>query len=119
MANCPPTRNDHEYLKFTADSRVRVTVDSVSAPTITNLVVATSGTEESHTFSTSVKRFRIRSRGKAKLQIAYTTGETNTTFITLTPGAVYEEEALALSAALTLYLESNKSGDTVEILEWA
>lgn len=88
-------------------------------PTISNVTTVVAGTEYSHTFQNDTKRFILKARGQNSiLQIAFISGQTGTTFITLYQGVVYSEEDLDLQG-LTIYFQSNKAGEIVEILEWA
>ena len=128
MATCL-TINDHEKAKFTDDSRVRVTQDTgeswsvtvaqVTSPLITNVTTPTSGTEFTHTLSVNTKRFTLRARGNSKIQLAYISGDSGLSYVTVTSGNVYEELSLDLSAGVTIYMQTNKTGDSIEVLEWS
>lgn len=85
-----------------------------TTPAIAN-IITTASTEASYTFTAGTKSFRLRTRGNSKLQYSYTTGLTDTTFMTLMPTAVLEETQLSFGA--TIYFETTKN-DVVEILEW-
>lgn len=93
------------------------TSGSSATPTISNTVTVLANTEYSYAFPVDTKRFIIKARGNAKLQVAYATGQTNTTFLTIPPGATYSETELKLPSN-TIYFESNKAGETVEITSW-
>jgi len=91
-----------------------------TTPTITNLVLdATPGTEESHVFVANLKQVMIKARqSNHELQFSFTTGETDTKFVTIEAGTNYFEQNLNLSST-TLFIESNKASTIVEILEWS
>ena len=128
MASCKSVR-DHELAKFTDDSCVKVTqcpgdswsvdIAKVTTPTITNVTTPTAGTEFSHALAVGTKRFKVQIRGKSKIQLTYTSGASGTNYITVWPGNVYEEDSLDLSGGATLYMQTTKTGETVEILEWS
>lgn len=93
-------------------------LSEVTNPTIYNKAVATANTEVSQVLSSNVKRFLVRCRESATLKLAYNSGESGTKFITLKPHTVYNEEGLN-ATSLTLFLQSDVAGVTVEIVEWA
>lgn len=59
---------------------------------------------------------KLRARGMAKIQLASATGLTNTTFFTIFPGEVYEDDLI--STTMTLYFQSSKAAEIIEILIW-
>lgn len=86
-------------------------------PKITNFTVAVSGVEESHVLDDETKSFLVRSRNKSTIQLAFVATESSTKFITIAPNAVYQEDTLVLTGK-TLYFQTDKSSEVVEILEW-
>ena len=124
------TVEDHEIRKFTTDSRVRVTQDagdswsvvvsSVATPEVVNISVpGTANTEFSYDIPEATKKFTIRTRSRSQLQITYTSGGSGTEYFTIRPGFIYEEKNLSLDSDLTIFMQSNKIGDTVELLLWS
>jgi hypothetical protein len=89
---------------------------TVTTPTITNFNVASANTEETYTFTSGTKRFALRSRMNGKLKLAYEAGDTFTNYFTLNSGCTYEEVNLDLSQSI--YFQSNKSSDIIEIISW-
>lgn len=103
-------------------SKVGLDVNILNAPTvttpiITNITYGTINTQQSHTFNADTKRFIIRFRENAKMNIAFITGQTGTNYITLKPGNIYSENDINAAGTLTIYFQANNTG-TVEILEW-
>ena len=98
-------------------SQLSVNLTGVTTPTIQNVTLATAGTEYTITLPANTERFKIRVRGSSKLQIAYTSGQTGTNYISIYPGACYEEAALDI-ASLSIYVQASKSGETLEIVSW-
>jgi hypothetical protein len=81
--------------------------------------VVLSGTEYSYFIPVNTKRYVMRVRdAKGKLQFAYTSGDTNTKFISLARGATYTQEGVYLSSGLNVYFESPTANVVVEILSW-
>ncbi len=92
---------------------------SVSTPTIVNTTLTTANTEYSHIFGADTKKFTIKNRGAGQVKIAYILGDSGTTYITIWPGGVYEAPCLDLSATLTVYMQSPKASQLIEIASWA
>jgi len=86
--------------------------NSPTISTIFNVSALSASTEYSQVLPANTKRFIIKSRGNAVIQLANNTGQTNTNYITIPGGAVYENTNFYSSK--TLYFEVDKA-DTVEI----
>ena len=85
--------------------------------TVYNVAAAVAGTEYSQVLSNNVKKFAIKCRGNAQIQLAFVSGQTGSNFITIPSGAVLSEDSLLLTGK-TLYFQTNKPTQIVEILEW-
>lgn len=107
-------RDDDVLIKL-ADIENQLT--GVTTPTISNQTAFVADTEYSYSFPLNTKRFQLKARGNAKLQISYTSGQTNTNFITLSPGSIHKEKNLEINN-FTIYYRSNKIGEIIEILSW-
>lgn len=95
------------------------TVGARTVPLIANFPVVLASTEYSYTFPATTKKFSIKDRdGNAKTRIAFTSGDTNSKYITLDMGCTHVEEGLSTLAGFTVYFQSNKAGRTIEILSW-
>ena len=90
---------------------------TVTTPIITNITYGTINSEQSHLFNTNTKRFLVRVRGSAKMNISFTSGQTGSNYITLHSGNIYTENDIITGGTLRLYFQANNTG-TVEILEW-
>ena len=82
--------------------------------TLFNVSALTAGTEYSQALPANTKRFIIRSRNKSILQLAYTIGQTGTTYLTIPAGASYEDSNLY--TAQTVYFQASKNAETIEII---
>lgn len=100
----------------TSSIRPRATVEAGTKPTIYNVPVLLANTEISQALSSNTKRFTIKVRGIAKMQLAFTIAESDTKFITVHPGAAYSEDGLDFNG--TLFFRLNRANQTVEIVEW-
>lgn len=87
-------------------------------PTIYNITAVLAGTQYSQLFPANMLQFKLRARNNAKLQIAYTTGETSTNFYTLMPGNVYDMVDIDTTFGTTIYFEATKADTVVEIEVW-
>lgn len=88
-----------------------------TTPLIYNVSVPTADTEVSQLLSSNTKQFTIKVRGNSTLRLAFASGESDTNYITVTSGASYTADALNFSG--TLYFQTNKASQIVEILEWS
>lgn len=130
----PCSRNDREINKFvecptdSGDVAVRtkicqdtgetlnVSINSPDTPKIYNLSAPTARTEVSHVLSTNTKQLIVRVRGVANLQLAFISGESSTNYITIPSGASLS--LTDLKTSVTLYLQTDKNSQVIEILEW-
>jgi hypothetical protein len=88
------------------------------APKIYNKVSpVTINTEFSQALSADTKKYLIRARGNATIQLAFVATESATKFITIPKGVSYTEESLDLDST-TLYMQVDKVSEVIEILEW-
>lgn len=90
----------------------------VTNPAIQNVVAVDADTEYSISLPADTKRFAIKARGNAQLQIAYEAGESGTDYWTLNPGSYLIEDNINLTGQV-LYVRSSKAGETVEVKSWA
>jgi hypothetical protein len=109
-------------LKINADGSINATTSAsagATTPTIFNLVVPAANTEVSQALPTDTRKFLIKVRDDlgAKMQLAFGSGQSGTTFITVGRGAIYVEDNVVLSS-VTLYFQLDRAGKTVEILAW-
>lgn len=82
------------------------------------VTITNKDTEETITFSTGLKAFRLRARNGAKLQVASASGESGTNYETLWPNVSMYEEGLNELTGFKLYIQSSKDNTVVEIVEW-
>jgi hypothetical protein len=88
-------------------------------PTVANVSMPTANVEVSYALPKGTKRFlfKLRSTTVAS-QLAYVSGASGTTFVTVAAGASYTEEHL-WAEAVTLYFQSGTATQTAEIVSWA
>lgn len=91
-------------------------VGAASSQKITNLSLPMANTEVSHTLSANLKQIIIKLRGIADLKFSFTATESGTKFITIPKGATLSLIELNF-ASETVYFQSPKASQTVEILE--
>ena len=89
----------------------------VTTPTITNTTMAAANTEQAIALPANTARFRICVRNNAVLKLAFTATESGTNYITIWPGAYYIENQID-RVSTTLYIQSSKAGEVVEIVSW-
>jgi len=84
--------------------------------TIFNVTLVSANTEFSQVLPPNIKGFEIKARGTSRLQLAYTVGDSGSNFITIDPGSSFSESYFY--ASKTLYFQSTKAGETVEIITY-
>lgn len=94
-----------------------VTIVGATTPKVYNVSCPLAGTEYSQALSAGTVRYTLRSRGGGKIQYSFTLGASGTTYITVMPGCSESEDGLSLTGK-TLYFQSSKASDTIEIKEW-
>lgn len=106
----------HE-LNINPDGSINISINAATNFNLANITTVLANTEYSYAFPANTKKLKLKARGTAKLQIAKTTGQTNTNYISVSPGAIFLEENINVPA-FTLYFESNKAGEVIEIWSW-
>lgn len=88
-----------------------------TTPIIYNLTLPVAGTEYNYALPANTKQFSINARGIAKLNLAFSPGQTTTDYVTIFAGSKFKEYSVSL-ASTSIYLLSNKPNEVVEILSW-
>jgi hypothetical protein len=117
MANC--NRDQYTGNDITLPGIRKVQIDPVSTPAINNVSVPTASTEVSFALPSGTKRFTIKARQTARLQLSFESGESGTEYLTVHAGCAFSESSLDSSVDYTLYFQSSVAGITVEILSWS
>lgn len=113
---------DTNVARYVIDSAAHTKLDAIlgalggsanTTTTIYNIAVPTADTEVSQALPANTKQFKIRNRGKAKIQLAYTSGQSGTNFITIMPGNVYVNDNFYQNQ--TLYFQCPQGSQTIEI----
>jgi len=86
-------------------------------PTIYNLNIILADTEYQQALPANTKTFILRSRNKAQLKLAYVLGGTNTTYLTIPVGSSFEDSQFYTGQ--TIYVQSTKPGDIIEIVAYS
>lgn len=81
---------------------------------VVNKAVPIANVEISQALPANTKHFIIKSRLGGKLRLAYNLGETATNYLTIMPGNTFTSTQFYV--AQTLYFQSTKAGDTLEIV---
>lgn len=88
----------------------------VNVPLVQIKTIVLADTEYSQALPINTKRFTIQNRDNGLLKISYVTGFT-TVYFSIFPGGSITEDLIG-AANITVYLQSPKAGQTVEILTW-
>lgn len=93
-----------------------VSTQTLDAPTVQTLLLVSADTEYSAVLPAGTKYFSFQNRDDGLLKYRSTSGGP---YWTVFPGQPHPIYNIKGTATITLYLESPKSGQTVEILSWA
>jgi hypothetical protein len=96
---------------------VRASIATPANQTIRNVSVSSANTEVSQSLSSGTKQFMIRVRGNAILKLAFRSSESATNYITVPMGCSYFESDVDFTG--TLYFQTNKASQVIEIVEWS
>lgn len=96
------------------------TIAGKGTPTVQNLSMPTAGTEYSFNIPAGSVAAEFFSRECGKLQFAFTATESGSNYRTVFPGAEYTIDLLdAGNPIITVYVQSTKDNDVLEIVTWA
>ena len=97
-----------------------ITADSAGSgtPTVSVVSLATANTEYSFLLPSGCRQFLVKLRGAATLQVAYSMGDSGTTYFTVPRNCFYAESDLKIETAVTLYFQSPVASQELEILTW-
>ena len=89
-------------------------------PSVSNVAVATSGVETSFVLPDETQKFTVRVRGMdSNMRLAFSSGDTvSGPYLTIRRGVSFFEDNVNTDA-VTLYFQTDKSSQVVEILTWA
>ncbi len=90
----------------------------LSRPTIANVTMTSADTEYSYAIPAHSKRFEIKLRSaNALLKLAFASGTSGTSYITIPYGSSLLEEDIK-AGGITLYFQSPTASQTAEIKTW-
>lgn len=90
----------------------------LTSPSVINFVVTNANTEYQLDIPAGVKNFTLQNRDEGTVKIATGIGQSNTLYLTIFPGRIYNIENLTGSAIVSLYIQSTKANQTLEIFTW-
>jgi len=108
-----------EILEINPDGSINVSFVGKKTPTIFSVAAASANTEYSLSIPSTTKKYRFRNRGNARVQYSFVSGASGTNYITVKPGNIEIEENLQLDSNLTIYFQTPKSGQEIEVLLWS
>jgi hypothetical protein len=106
-----------DTVKVEADGSINVNVGAVTNPAIVNFNIPMPNTEYNYTLPANTKRFLIKCRNNGILKLSYVSGQSGTLYLTIPAGSSYREEGI--SSALTLFFQSSKGSEVLEIVSWS
>lgn len=89
-----------------------------TTPTIANVAIPTANTEVFYILPSGSKRFAIQNRNDGIIKLAYAAGTSGSVYYTVWPGDEFAEDNIQYAATITIYMQSPKAVQTVEIRSW-
>jgi len=108
---------DGKFYLLRGDAGAIAVSSSLTTGKTENAVIAAANVEQSHTFPAGTKSFMMKARGAGKLKIAFDSGTSGTSYMTIWPGAFYRSPEFS-SAAKIIYYQSPIAGLEVEFESW-
>lgn len=91
---------------------------SVELPSILNVTLTIADTDYPVVIPASIKRYSLKVRnGSSRLKLAFTPINSNP-YLTIERGTTYTEDFIKRTTALTIYLQSNKDNQVLELIYW-
>jgi len=87
-------------------------------PLITNKTVALKDIEETHTLAINTKTFTIKCRASSEIKLAYILGDSGLIFDTIPRGVRFSMNDIRFGGS-TLFFQTDKDAQVVEITEWS
>jgi hypothetical protein len=117
VGNVTVQDDDGDELEINPDGSINVS--PIVTPLIVNISAPIANTEYSYTIPTNSKKILIRVRdGLAKMRLAFVLGDTTIKYISMSMGAIFTEDNMKTSPGFTVYFQTSKPDQVVEILSW-
>ena len=97
----------------------QVTFANPTTPGVLNLAMPTAATEYSIALPANTVRYEAHLRsGSAILQLSYSVGTSGTTYTTVPAGCGISEGPISSTATVSIYIQSPKGNQVLEIIYW-
>lgn len=93
-------------------------VAASALPTVQVVTMSLASTEYSIALPANCRQFLVKLRGGAKLQVAYSPGDSGVTYFTVPRNCFYAESDLKLTSTVTLYIQCPVAAQELEVLTW-
>jgi hypothetical protein len=102
-----------------ADQTVTIPGLTVSAGSVANLTAVLANTEYSFTLAANVRSYEFSARGNSLIKWSFAIGTSGTVYKTEFPGNSYKKENLNLATPLTIYFQTSKPNEVLEIITFS
>lgn len=85
---------------------------------VSNTTLTLANTEYSLAIPAQTQAFLIKARGGEAFKVAFISGQSGTTYLTVPASTSYWEEDMNLTDNLTLYAQSTTAGVVLELIAW-
>lgn len=95
-----------------------VVVQGSTNPVTVQVAMPVAGTEYSYTLPVDTKQYLLKMQGEGQLQLAEVATQSGTIYLTVPRLCFLSESDLSLSVARTLYFQSDRATQVLEIRYW-
>lgn len=103
---------------FTSFSGGQIDLIGSVTPVVSVVSMPLAATEYSFVLPQDCRQFLVKTRSGAVLQVAYASGQSGTTYMTVPRHCFYAESDIKLTSTVTLYFQSPLASQELEVLTW-
>jgi hypothetical protein len=107
-------KDSGESLKI--ENNGSINTNTTSFPELVNIVLANANTEYFYNLPTNTRKITIRAR-KGTLRLGFQPGSTDTAYLTISKGMVYNENDINFNGSV--FIQSNRNNEVIEVLSWS
>lgn len=90
----------------------------VGTPLVANVSMQNLNTEYSYLLTPGTTRVLFKTRNNGLLRFTFQAGQSGTNYISVPAGTSYTLDSIDPSVSLTIYFQSDKNNETLEVISW-
>lgn len=85
---------------------------------VANYAMPLANTEYTFSLPSGIKNFSFQTREGGLIKVAKTLGQSGITYFSIYPGVTYNIESVTGNSTITIYVQSPKASQTLEVIYW-